>query len=184
MTCIVGLVENDIVYMGGDSAATTSGVVLKMVAQKVFRNKDFLMGFTGVVRGAQLLRYSFTPPDHPDSMDVETYLATLFINTLRTTFRDGGNASKSNEYEYASGAFLIGYRGRLFSIGSDYSFVEAADGYHCIGSGGEVALGAMHATHMMSLKPYKRIELALQAAEAFCDGVQGPFVIDCLGGVQ
>jgi hypothetical protein len=35
-----------------------------------------------------------------------------------------------------------------------------------------------------AVTPCKRIELALQAAEAFCDGVQGPFVIDCLGGVQ
>lgn len=179
MTCIVGLVEDGKVYIGGDSAATTNYVTQTLTFRKVFRYKDnCLMGYSGSVRMVNLLQYAFKMPDKPGDMSMECYFATLFADALRTTMKDAGNATKTNEQEQASGYFLVGYQERLFRIGFDYSVVEVAEGFDAIGSGNEVALGAMHATKDMSLVPQKRIELALQAASYFSSGVRGPFFIE------
>jgi hypothetical protein len=54
---------------------------------------------------------------------------------------------------------------------------------HLIATANRVeALGALFATHSMSLIPQKRIELALEAASHFCRGVGEPFHIECLHG--
>lgn len=177
MTAIVGLVEEGRIYLGGDSACTTS-VIQRQVMPKVFHVGEMLFGYSGPVRMCQILRHAFTPPHHPDGMGVESYLATSLIDAIREIAKDKGNAYKHNEEEYTNGRFLVGYRGRLFDINADYSYLEPEAGYTCIGSGGDVALGAMYATRKMQMEPYARIKLALSAASAYCNGVRGPFVIE------
>ena len=59
MTCIVGLVHNGIVYIGGDSAAITiDGVQFLRSDPKVFIKEDFLIGFTSSYRMGQLIRFN------------------------------------------------------------------------------------------------------------------------------
>lgn len=181
MTCIVGLVEHGKVFIGGDSCVSRGYIQQTMTAQKkVFRHGNFLIGYSGSLRMEQLLQFAFSPPEHPKDLSIERYLATLFVDALRNALKEAGNAMKQNEQESSPGYFLVGYQGRLVTIESDYSFTEIADGFDAIGSGNEVALGAMHATKDMSLIPQKRIELALEAAAAYCRGVRGPFVIEGL----
>jgi len=51
---------------------------------------------------------------------------------------------------------------------------ESVEGFDAIGSGGHFALGALHAT---AGKPAPaRIEAALEAAQALCSTVRGPFL--------
>lgn len=180
MTCIVGLIDNGKVYIGGDSCVSRGYVQQTMSSPKVFRNGHFLIGYSGSLRMAELLRFAFSPPEHPKDISTERYFATLFADALRTTLKDAGNATKNNEQESSTGYFLVGYQGRLITIEADYSFTEVADGWDAIGSGNEVALGAMHATKDMSLIPQKRIELALDAASTYCRGVCGPFTVEVL----
>lgn len=183
MTCIVGLVEDKKVYMGGDS--TVTGYVSQtMTLRKVFKHQNCLIGYSGSVRMCNLLQYAFTVPEHPDDMSVEHYLTTVFVDALRTLMKEAGNATKVNEQESSTGYFLIGYHGRLFNISADYSLVEVAEGFDAVGSGSSVALGAMYATRHMSLKPKKRIELALEAASHLCWGVGEPFYIESLDEVK
>lgn len=181
MTCIIGLIHDGKVFMGGDSAASAGWTVYTLSSRKVFHTPGgFLMGYTGTIRTAQVLRYAFVPPEHPEGMDTDTYLATLFIDALREATRLAGNELKRDEQESITGAFLVGYRGRLFHICSDFGFTELVEGFNCIGSGGEVALGAMYATTGMPLEPQKRMMLALEAAASFCLGVRGPFYVETL----
>lgn len=179
MTCIVGLIEEGKVHIGGDSAVSTY-ITQTLTMKKVFRHKDCILGYSGSLRMLNLLAYAFSVPEHPSDMSVERYLTTLFVDALRTTLKDAGNATKDSEKESSTGYFLIGYQRRLFQIGIDYSVMEVADSFQAIGSGHEVALGALHATKDMSLMPQKRIELALQAASHFCAGVGGPFSVETL----
>ena len=62
MTCIVGLVHEGTVFIGGDSAGVAGLSLVVRADEKVFRNGDFLMDFTTSFRMGQLLRYN---PDSP-----------------------------------------------------------------------------------------------------------------------
>lgn len=179
MTCIVGLVENDTVYIGGDSAGV-SGYFLNVRAdRKVFRNGDFVMGFTSSFRMGQLLQHTFTPPKrHPDT-PVDKYMVTSFIDAVRDCLKTGGYASRQNEVE-TGGIFLAGYAGRLFRIDCDYQVGEAVDGFDAVGCGEEIALGSLCTS--VGMKPQKRLQLALEAAERYSAGVRAPFHFEKLEG--
>ena len=46
MTCIVGVAHKGAVYIGGDSAAVAGWALTCRADHKVFKNGDFVMGFT------------------------------------------------------------------------------------------------------------------------------------------
>lgn len=177
MTCIVGVVDKGSVYIGGDSAGVAGWDLVIRRDAKVFRNGPFLFGFTSSFRMGQLLRYAFTPPEHPADMDVDRYLSTAFVDAVRECLKAGGYAKKDNEKE-EGGVFLLGYRGRLLHIGSDYQVGEAFDGYDACGCGDSVARGALFAG--ARLRPEMRLRTALLAAERWNNGVRGPFIVERL----
>lgn len=177
MTCIVGFVEGDTVWMGGDSAGVGGYSLIVRADQKVFRNGPMLFGFTTSFRMGQLLRYQLTVPDHDPRVDVEKYMVSTFITAVRECLKSHGWASKKDERE-EGGTFLAGYRGRLFRIDSDYQVGEARDGFDAVGCGDDIARGALFAS--AHLAGQERIELALRAAERHSAGVRGPFCIEAL----
>ncbi len=176
MTCIVGLVENGVVYIGGDSSAVSGWDLMLRKDRKVFRVGEALLGFTSSFRLGQLLRDTFLPPALQENEHIERYMTTTFVNAVRECLKEGGFAQKKNEQESA-GTFLVGFRGRLFRIADDYQVGETLHHYDAIGSGDSVAFGALYATAHLptSLTPSTRIELALSAAEQHNIGVRGPF---------
>ena len=120
MTCIVGLVDDGRVWMGGDSAGVAGWDLTVRADRKVFRNGPYVMGFTSSFRMGQLLRHGFEPPSPPEQPgDLEAFMATTFIDAVRERLKAGGWAVKNLEQEQG-GTFLVGVSGRLFEIGSDY----------------------------------------------------------------
>jgi hypothetical protein len=185
MTCIAGLVDqqNARVYIGADSAATNdSGQQTIRVDQKIFRVGDFLFGCTSSYRMVQLLRYRLILPDYPSAPSENEedqlfrYMATDFIDAVRKCLQEGGYAKKESERE-EGGFFLAACQGRLFCVASDYQIEETIIGYNAIGSGDDVALGALHATHQLDLPPGQRITLALEAAAYHNSSVRAPFAV-------
>lgn len=175
MTCIVGLVDGGRVWMGGDSAGTAGWDLIVRADRKVFRNGPYVMGFTTSFRMGQLLRHGFEPPALPEPpADLEAFMATTFIDAVRERLKAGGWASKTNEQEQG-GNFLVGVRGRLFEIGSDYQVGESLDGYAAVGCGDQVAHGALFASR--GRPAMDRIVTALVAAERFSAGVRRPFAV-------
>jgi ATP-dependent protease HslVU (ClpYQ) peptidase subunit len=179
MTCIVGLQHQGIIYIGGDSLATTDDVVNTRLDEKVFFNGPMVIGFTHSFRMGQLLRYSLKIPRHTsDKSDME-YLTTTFINTVRKLYTTKGFLRKSTNEEELGGTFLLGYKGKLYSVADDFQITTSADDYMACGSGWEIALGALYATP--TLDPILRINRALAAASHFHVTVRDPFVILKLG---
>lgn len=174
MTCIVGLVHQGGVWIGGDSAGIAGYDLMLRSDPKVFRNGEFVIGYTSSFRMGQLLAHRFQPPKRHADQDVYTYMVTTFVDALRQCFKDGGYATKENEREQG-GTFLVGYEGRLFQIEGDYQVGEPFAGYVACGCGGSVALGALHAT--AGQRPTDRIKVALEASEMHNAGVRGPFTI-------
>lgn len=179
MTCIVGLVHDGSVYIGGDSAGVSVGDLSLSVRndRKVFRNGDCIMGFTSSFRMGQLLAYRLSIPKPREGEDMMAFMVGDFINAVRDCLKTGGFASAKDGAEIG-GAFLVGYRGRLFSIYSDYQVGENSHGYGAVGCGELIALGALHASDGMP--PEERMRGALMAAETFSAGVRGPFHIEKL----
>lgn len=161
--------------MGGDSAATDTYLDQTIRAEpKVFRVGSFVYGVSGSVRLSQLLRFAFKPSVQVGKDD-HGYLVTQWVDELRQVLKDKGHAMKHWETEAIGGSFLVGYRGGLYEVHSDYQVGRPKAGFAAVGSGGQVALGALFAS--TDKPPKERIRTALQAAARFNAGVRPPFVI-------
>lgn len=177
MTCIVGVVREGRAWIGGDSAGVNGHLSLMIRADtKVFTTGPFVMGFVGSFRMGQLLRYKLDIPKHPHWLADHEYMATLFIDAVRSCLKDGGYAEKHDDAEWG-GTFLVGYRGHIYRVESDYQVGETTDGFDAIGCGGDIARGAVFAAQSGSDDGPLLVRAALQAAEWLSAGVRGPFEI-------
>ncbi len=174
MTCIVGLVDKNIVYIGGDSAGVAGYSLTVRADEKVFVKDGFIMGFTSSFRMGQLLQYNLKIPKYHSDVDIFEYMVTDFINAVRECFKGGGFAQKDKEEERA-GIFLVGFKGKLFKINFDYQVGVPSLPFDVCGCGTDIALGAMYAN--VNLSPKERIIQALEAAEQFSAGVRRPFIV-------
>ncbi|MBI4178967.1 hypothetical protein HY522_06075 [bacterium] len=174
MTAVVGLVHKGDVWIGADSGGVADCVVTTRKDEKVFRNGEFIMGFTSSYRMGQLLRYSLKPPTKADTTTDYKFMATAFIDGIRECLRSGGFLKDDCNKE-TGGAFLVGFAGRLYRVDEDFNVGESVHEYQAVGCGNEVTLGAMYATQ--KLPPRVRIRLALEAAERHNTGIRKPFRI-------
>ena len=179
MTCIAGFVNKNDVWIGGDSAGVSGYNSRIRKDTKVFKvNGRFLIGYTSSFRMGQLLRFGFSPPEQKAKMPDYEYMCTAFIDAVRKRLKDGGYLKiKDNEEE--GGAFLVGYKGRLYCVEGDLQVGECIDGYDSVGCGDRYALGSLFMTQNLD-NPEQRILQALKTAEYFSAGVRGPFIIEKL----
>ena len=177
MTCVVGLVADDRVYIGVDSAAVSGWTRRATKLRKVFRRGPFLMGYTTSFRMGQLLEHQLDVPPQTEGQSDMAYMVGVFVESVRRLLKERGFARIEANNE-SGGQFLVGYRGRLYSIESDFQVGEMSDGFDAIGSGADVALGAMMA--LEGLKPAQRIRRALEVASHFNMGVSPPYHVTSL----
>jgi len=173
MTCIVAVREVGVVYMGADSAGVAGYQLVARKDKKVFTTGEFLIGFTSSFRMGQLLRHKLKVPEQ-EGGSVEDFMATVFIDAVRECFKQGGVLKNSSGVE-EGGQFLVGYRGRIFNISSDFQVGENILPFDACGCGTDVALGALASTKGMN--PTQRVRNALRVAEMFSAGVRAPFNI-------
>lgn len=180
MTCIVGFVEGNTVWMGGDSAGTNAWLNQDLYdTPKVFRNDGALIGSCGSARQGDLLRHALKIPDHDPRVDVGKFMVMAFIDAVRKCFKAGGVCETKDGVEQSQGHFLVGYKGRLFAIYSDFQVRAPKFPYAAVGCGDQIALGALFASeHITSGRD--RVDIALRASERFSAGVRGPFHIEAL----
>lgn len=175
MTCIAALIENGTVYMGGDSAGVSGLSISIRADQKVFTNGEFVMGFTSSFRMGQLLQYKFTPPNQPSNKTDMAFMVTDFIDSIRECFGQNGFGKTSDKTNNEGGTFLVGFKGKLYRIDSDFQVGQTVCGYDSVGCGASIALGSLHST--VGKKPRDRIRMALEAAAQHSAGVAAPFLI-------
>ncbi len=182
MTCVIGVVEprrrgTARIHIGVDSAAVSGWTRRETRLSKVFRRGPFLIGYTTSFRMGQLLEHDLEVPKRAPELGDMAYLVTHFIEHVRMLLKNKGFAKIESNSE-SGGQFLVGYRGRLYSVDSDFQVGESADGFDAVGSGADVALGAMAA--LDKLPPAARIRRALAIAARFNMGVMPPFVVKTL----
>ena len=176
MTCVVGLKAKEGVFIGSDSAATEGWNIYASVLQKVFFCGKFLIGYTSSFRMGQLLQYKLKLTEQCGLDDLE-YMVTVFADAVRHCLKEGGFAKVENSQE-TGGDFLVGYRGHLYIVNSDFQVNMSHDGYFAIGCGAHYAMGSMWETEQQN--PEVRIINALKAAGHFSNGVCPPYYTEVL----
>lgn len=174
MTCIVGIVTKDDVYIGGDSAGVAGLNITVRKDPKVFRNGPAVFGFTDSFRMGQLLRFNCEIPEKIEKMDPYDWVCNHLVPEFRHSLKEGGFAKVEDNVEHG-GTFLLGAYGRLFEIDSDFQVGEPVDNYAAIGCGADFALGALAMTD--DLAPMERIVDVLNVATKFSGGVRPPYRI-------
>jgi ATP-dependent protease HslVU (ClpYQ) peptidase subunit len=177
MTCIVGLEHDGKVWIGGDSATFRAGDLALRITEdaKIFSIKDIIFGSAGSLRVNQLVRFSLKIPPQKVKDD-HRYLCTSFMDAFRKCLSDGGSigAEEHGEEEIESN-FLVGYRGHLYRIETDYNVQIPKIGFDACGSGEDYALGSLFSTQNSKLSPEERLTLAMEAAACFSASVSPPF---------
>jgi ATP-dependent protease HslVU (ClpYQ) peptidase subunit len=174
MTCIVGLVEGGVVYIGGDSMSVAGWDMGSTEFRKVFRRGEFVVGFTSSWRMGQLLKFRVNVAPQPTDQSDMAYMVGTYIEAVRSCFKDAGFATVENNEE-SGGLFLVGYKGKLYRVWGDYAVLPSDEGLAAVGCGDAYALAAMMA--LEGLPPRERIERALEISAHFSAGVRGPFYV-------
>ena len=176
MSCVIGLVDNGRVWMGGDSIAVDSaGWKVSDNSPKVFRRENYVLGVAGSIRLRQLLRFEALPELRADEPERS-------VEVLVETIREMAEAKKllDGAGELPSTGLLVGFAGCLFDVQPNFGVVSPRCGYSAIGVGGPAALGALAILAHSNKGPEERIKQALSASAQFCAMVCPPFVVESL----
>ena len=180
MTCIIGLLTKDKIYIGSDRLASSSGTGKKYheAGKKLWKKgSEMIFGAAGSVRGAQLLAYATTIPPIKVGQSIDEYLIIDFTRAMKEALAIGGELHAKHGIELHFNHFILGYKGRLFTFFNDMGFLEVTDKYTSVGSGSPYALGSLYSTESEEMNPKERIELALETAQYYNAYVEGPYDI-------
>jgi ATP-dependent protease HslVU (ClpYQ) peptidase subunit len=175
MSCVVGLIEDGIVYLAGDSQATGGCHKVTCRDPKVFRLEAMVVGATGDPHVAQLVRYGLKLPAYDQAHDDDpfAYLVTTFVPGLHRLVRDQGVPEPKGDG--VDWSLLIGLAGRLFAVDSGLAVEEAHARFNAIGCGAVAATAAFHALRPFPLTPRQRLTGALDSVAKVDVHVSGPF---------
>ena len=174
MTCIVGIKEEGLITIGGDSFGGHSYHHQKVSDPKVFitevecagEDSEYLvMGGCGSFRMLQLLKYSLRLPKFDPDMVVTEWMVEVFAESCRSLFKERGLTQLFHEQEEAfDGTFLIGFRSSLYTLQEDFAVIGWTNDEHATGAGEDYALGSLYSTKGRIKSARTRIKIALDVA--------------------
>ena len=186
MTCIAAMVgQDDTIYMAGDRRLSGEDTKLDMTESKVFVHSwkygKILVGVAGSLRLLQVVKnFKWGGKSWPESANMmePADIHNVVLNVVRcltTLLADFGLVQPDDEGELTmSGVILIGSRGKLYTISPTFSVTEAIAGFEAIGSGAEIALGALSiAKENTFMNPDQTLHLAIEAAAKYKPSVGG-----------
>lgn len=166
MTCIVGITDNEFVYIGADRSASDGGSILSMKKPKVETRNGWIYAYAGTIGIGQLFSFISLPAEVED---VYTYIRLSIVEDIKKAIETFSYIPTEHDTTW-----LIGKNGRLFELSSsDWGVVEVD--YTSIGSGSQYAFGSLYTS--IDNTPVDKVALALGAAITFSPDCQGPIDI-------
>lgn len=163
--------------IGEDSAASfPANEVYNFVRAKIFATGEYLVGYIISFRAGQVLRHEVNWPSPPADVDLERFVVRDVVPELRRALREAG-ALKVTEGVEQTAQFMIGLRGELMTVGTDFSIGSLQETYRAIGSGRHNAYGALHVLADFGITAKEKVRRALEAAANFTSNVRPPFVV-------
>lgn len=177
MTIIAAIKDGNKIYMGGDSIGANPWSYSIRNEPKVFIKDELIIGYAGSFRLGQLVQYAFEIPAKRENCNDYKYMICDFVTSLKTCLRDNGCMIKEKEQELIEneGCLLIGYRGNLYELSSDWQIATCPEGVGAIGSGYLVALGVLFADDKTA--PEIRLGKSLEISKRLIHTTRSPFTI-------
>jgi ATP-dependent protease HslVU (ClpYQ) peptidase subunit len=174
MTTIVGVENADGCVIASDSRVAEGGKVYthpKMV--KAIERGSYIIAGAGDYRALQVALHVWQPPvvSAKAKQNLYEFVINKVAPSLKTTLSEAGieftkPSDSDDKFELQ---LIIGINGSLFEIDSDFAVAMNSTGFYAIGSGGDYALGALHAG--------ATILDAMQIAAINNNGTSAPFHI-------
>src|SRR5687768_7980880 len=125
MTIIIGLEDKNTgsVWMGGDSAVTTWPNCVDVLREgKLFSISNVLLfGSSGSLRNSQIIKHSLMfRHQYAEESDMD-YIVNGIAESIREILREKGASRIEANVEGNMNSWLLGYKGKLYEIGEDYS---------------------------------------------------------------
>ena len=150
MTTIVGVENADGCVIASDSRVAEGGKVYthpKMI--KAIERGSYIIGGAGDYRALQVVLHGWQPPlvSAKAKQNLYEFVINKVAPSLKTILSEAGIefTKPSDSDEKFELNLLIGINGSLFEIDSDFAVAMNDSGFYAIGSGGDYALGALHA---------------------------------------
>jgi 20S proteasome alpha/beta subunit len=177
MTCIVGLVEEDraAVWLGADSMATTGfGQKHILATSKIIAvGEHVAIAVTGHFASITAIQHWMDIPRFVPGDEAERWVARdLWPCVLNAHIEGGFVAEDARELP---SEFLVALDGHLFILAGDGAVLEPRTTFTALGSGGDVAIGALAGSSARRRGYEKRVVEALEAAALANAYVDDPF---------
>jgi len=170
MTTIAAIQGDGWAVIGCESRTTLDGGrYMSTISKKVVERDGLLIATAGGSRGANILHYGWKAPKlPPEGSDLDEWFTATLIPSIRKEFTDSGFEVKREDGEAAKhgGDYLIAVRGQLYYLFEDYSWEKDLNGIYVVGTGGELALGALEAYKAHKCTDPKMAEKILRLAVA------------------
>ncbi len=167
MSLIVAIKDKDRVLLGADKQVSAGGKK-DHTSTKIWEVKELpgaLLGGVGSARASQIIQYSQIVDKNAAMRGIDTeFVVCSLVPTIATTLKAGGivvEPHKDGEFTMMPNAFVFAYKSQAWVIWNDLSVIEISD-YFAIGSGSDVANGALFATR--DKNPFERIVTCIYAA--------------------
>lgn len=177
MTCIVGIGQNGVSWLGGDSAATAGDLSKRIIGEsKVFVKKNVAFGIAGSpkIHNALMHTSNFEMLSLKGTHDEVVH--NRLIPVIKKTLDEFDCLVGDNRGNF-EGSIIIGLKGKIYRVEANFQVFICKENFDSIGSGSDIAMGSLYATR--KLHPKKRILSALEASADNNAGVCAPFSIVC-----
>jgi hypothetical protein len=169
--------------MGADKNMTAGYKVATLHNPKIWRQKDgvgnwWMFGVSGNISLNQVIRYRVPLPTLEPGKDEDPVgiLTSEWMPQLYKGMREIGAVLRKdqNSAERPDGGIILGLKGEIYSI-AGFSIAHLDVQFHTIGSGGEVAFGALHTLikHNVGFSPEEMIHSAIATASAYDPNIGG-----------
>lgn len=171
MTTIIGVQYHDYSELVADSLVSDDSgrTWIHPDMTKINRRGDFLIAGSGEVSPCDIAQHVWNPPKltDVDKKNIYHFMIRKAMPSLRECLKANGyNFDEADTKDTSSRfQFIMSVNGQLFDIGDDLSVMRSADGFYGVGSGAQIALGALHA----GAEPIEAVEIACKIS-AFSGG--------------
>ena len=166
MTTLVAIQGDGWSVMGCDSRLSDEHGRFQIAkTPKIVDNNSILIGGCGSSRASNVLHYGYVQPKPTIKEDLNTYMTQKFIPAMRKNFVDAGiDMKEDGDVAQIDGGFIISVKGQIFSVSEDYSWDTDVRNVYVMGSGGDVALGALAALGVEKVNTIKEAERMIRKA--------------------